>query len=183
MKINKKLLLEVLAPLALAFFLYFLTLLPLSFVLGGLIAYYIFLIVYPLFRNTTRKDDMQSCWEYFCDWWYKFRKEDISSLDAKGFERYFGDDKFIAFIVNRGSVGEKKHMPLVCVVKSKGPEVVDWDDNPNFEKLENPFKDISPCFTGTPSPTIKPELEPVLRGRKFVKEKEEKEEKEEEVEA
>jgi hypothetical protein len=60
-------------------------------------------------------------------------------------------------------------------------EIVDWDDNPSDEKINNPFINISPYFTGTPSPSIKPELEPILRGR-LVKKKEKKKEEEEKEE-
>ena len=178
---NKKYetLLILIAPIILGVVLYFLTL-PKIIVLGvPLLIYAIIAIVY--FAPKVRyKDDMERAWNYLCDWWFRFRKEDISSLNARGFERYFGNDKFIAFVVYRGSIGSKAHLPLVAVVKTGSMEVVDWDDDPSDEKIKNPFIHISPYFVGTPSPSVKPELEPMLKGRISKKVKEEKEEGEKE---
>jgi hypothetical protein len=180
---NRKLknFLIMISPAMLGLFLYF-VMLPLFLVVGVPILIYVaFFVVNFLPEKIKHKDDMQRAWEYLCDWWYKFRKEDISSLNAKAFERFFGDDKFIAFVVARGASGEKAHLPLVAVVKTGSMEVVDWDDNPDDDKIKNPFKDISPYFTGTPSPSIKPELEPILKGKIIKKKKEEEEEEEKEI--
>ena len=173
MKPRDKKIMVIVLPILVGLFLYFI-LVPLVYILAGLTAYYIIFLVLPLFREIERKDDMKRAWEYVCKWWWDFRKEDITSLLGRGFERYFGDDKFIAFVVNRGKLGARKLMPLVVVVNTKGPEVVYWDDNPTSEEIENPFIKISPVLVGTPSPSIKPELEPALRGRKIEKVEKEK---------
>jgi hypothetical protein len=181
-KVNKNLKTALIwaSPALVALLFYFL-MLPIELVVGvPVILYFVMLVMTFLPNKIKHKDDMQRAWEYLCDWWYKFRKEDISSINAKAFERFFGDDKFIAFVITRGEVG-KAHMPLVAVVKTNSLEVVDWNDNPDDDKIKNPFKDISPYFTGTPSPSIKPELEPILRGR-LVKKKEKKEKEEEKEE-
>jgi len=65
-------------------------------------------------------------------------------------------------------------------VKVNGLEIVDWDDKPSMEKLENPFMDISPTLFGVPSPSVKPELEPLLKARSLSKKLVEKKEGEEE---
>lgn len=165
MKLGDKKIMMIILPILMGFFLYFI-LVPTVYILAGLTIYYLALLVFPFLREFERKDDMRRAWDYVCKWWWDFRKEDITSLLGKGFERYFGDDKFIAFVVNRGKLGARKLMPLVVVVNTKGPEIVYWDDNPTYEEIENPFIKISPVLIGAPSPSVKPELEPALRGRK-----------------
>jgi hypothetical protein len=182
--LNKKYetLLILIAPIILGVVLYFL-ILPKIIVFGVPLMIYAIMAIIHFAPKVIYKDDMERAWNYLCDWWFRFRKEDISSLNARGFERYFGDDKFIAFVVYRGSIGSKAHLPLVAVVKTGSMEVVDWDDDPSDEKIKNPFIHISPYFVGTPSPSVKPELEPMLKGKIFKKKtKEENEENEEKEE-
>lgn len=134
-----------------------------------------------------RKTDMEIAWEVATNFWLKFRKENISTLNAKAFARYFGSteqDRFIAFLVNRGHISEKPGYPLIIIVRmTNPPEIVDWDDNPSYEKMKNPFIDIAPYLVGTPTPYIRPELEPALHLRKIEKLKKQKEEEEEKEES
>jgi hypothetical protein len=179
--LNKKYetLLILIAPIILGVVLYFL-ILPKIIVFGVPLLIYVIMAIVYFAPKVRYKDDMERAWNYLCDWWFRFRKEDISSLDARGFERYFGNDKFIAFVVYRGKMGSKAYMPLVAVVKTGSMEIVDWDDNPSDEKIKNPFIHISPYFVGAPSPSVKPELEPFLKGRiTKIREREEEEEKKE----
>lgn len=177
--VSENKLLVFLAPFVVGAFLFFL-LVPLWVIFGLIALYFGILFLIGLRKRNDTSDDMKKAWEYVVKWWYDFRREDLSTIYGKGFHRYFGDDKFIAFNINRGTLsGKRAFLPLIIVVKTNPFEIVDWDDKPSYEKLKNPFLDISPKFVGSPSPTIKPEIEPMLRGRPLKKKFEDEEEKEE----
>jgi hypothetical protein len=176
----------IIVPPVLLLFLYIFLLLPGEFLPYAYVVlsfYYVAVLFSFLKRKIWRDDDMKTAWKFLCDWWYNFRMEDLSTLNGKGFTRYFGKDKYIAFVIDRGEIGQKAYQTLVCVVKTNPLEIVDWDDNPRDEKIKNPFIDISPIFVGSPSLSIRPELEPsLLRPKIFKKEIEREEEQTEEGE-
>jgi len=180
-KVNLKNLAFAFAPLAIAGFLYFI-MLPIS---------YIFLITSGLYASgfiignashfIRTEDDMMKAWKFAARWWRNIRGEELNLRDAKAISRYFGDQKFFAFVVSRterASEG-KRYQDLVIIVSSNPLEIKYWNDAPTSEILEDPFKEISPVFVGSPSPSVKPELEPSLRTWGWKSKKEKKKERDE----
>jgi hypothetical protein len=151
-------------PIIIAGILY-VVMVPLGFIYLIVGACYAAILLPNFTKKYTVKDDMKGAWDYFVKWWYAFRKEDLSTRNSRGFIRYFGDDKVIAYIVTRGSNSlDKSLQPITCVIKTNDFEVLDWDDKPRYEKQVNPFIDISPVFIGAPSKSMRAEMEPSLRG-------------------
>ncbi len=177
-RIDYKTLLYISFPIIIALFLHFL-LVPSYLIIITIAILYAFIFLSFLYSKIERKDDMVRCWEYAKKFWKKFRNEELDTYTARAFCRFFGDEKMFAFVVNRKLGGVMGGQPLVLIVSANGPEIRGWDDKPTYEKIQNPFIDISPYLVGTPSKSIRPETEPVLRGR-VIKEKEKKEEGEEE---
>ena len=183
LNLRKDDLIMVFAPIVVGAFLYFL-LVPPVYIVASIAGWYGFLLIYPIYYRRTSVDMMKKAWERASSFWYNFRGERLDTLYAKGYRRYFGDAPFYAFKVRRAPKGERAGQWLVIVVDMSGnkPQIADWDDKPDDEKLENPFKDISKYFAGAPSPSVKPELEPLLRVRHKVEKKKKKEGEEEGVE-
>ena len=179
----------ILAPIGVAVFCLVILGVPANYVFFLLSAFYAFVLIFPLLRESQYQDEEQAAWKYAKEAWMKKKREDLSLYHFESLNRYFGEkpeDKLFAFKVNRsGESPDKPRQPLVLVVQLyPKPHFRDADDtlnNINEEKWEKPFKGVSPTNEGAATPSAFKLM--ATKGREKKKEKKTEEKKDEDTDA
>jgi hypothetical protein len=176
----------ILAPIGIALFCLIVLGVPANYILFSLSAFYAFVLIFPLLRESSYQDEEQAAWKYAKEAWMKKKREDLSLYHFESLSRFFGDkqeDKLFAFKINRsGESPDKPRQPLVLVVQLyPKPHLRDADDtleNINDEKWVKPFKGVSPTNEGAATPSAFKVM--ATKGREEKKKKKKTEDKKDE---
>lgn len=112
--------------------------------------------------------------------WERMTGETLTIREGTGKERRFGKEIVYGFLFHR-KTGDKREKPLILMVGNSPMRLVDWEDEPSPDMLDNIFLSYHPVLQGTPA-GLTSEMEPLyLRYRyKIPEKKKEKKPKEKE---